>query len=117
MVFVADFVYGESQYLRMWIAPFDGSAGGYINALIGFLMLVSTIFSLMGLVKPDIITKKNVFVAIIIVFIEVILCILLIGYAAVALDAVYWDPDVGFYGGIVSGIISLILYYLLLREF
>ncbi len=119
LVLVADFAYGYryGYYVESWFWINSGTAiYGAIVILMGILLLTSSIISILGFVKPEIIPKIVVLIGMILALVVVIISALGIGVIAIEFGDYDWGPEAGFYGAIIGGILTALFLFLAWRE-
>jgi len=109
--------------------------GSLIVSLIGAVLLLATDFingwkyigypstasfrtlvALVTLYKQELVKKEYIRYTMVLSLIVFIICIVGIIYVAIEFEDYYWEPDAGFYGGIIGSLLTTIFLSLAWRE-
>jgi hypothetical protein len=112
--------FGEAVVYEDWnkyyyYIELDFTIAGFIVLIVGLLLLICTFITIMALIDKKYL--NNVMVNIVIIISLVVVLIAIIGtIIGVALTDDYW-VDFGFFGAVIGGLITLILYLTLKKNY
>ncbi|MFX1237251.1 MAG: hypothetical protein ACFFAS_06230 [Promethearchaeota archaeon] len=119
--FIGTIIIFAANYVGVWAGAyyyegaFSDTLESILMTLAGFLLLITALFSIMGLAKPDIVTKKNILVILGLLGLSLLLSVIVIASLAITVDYEWW-PEAGLYAGIVAPLLSLALTFLIYKE-
>ena len=120
LLFVTDFANGWKYIGYPSTASFrifaNETVSGILVILMGVLLLICTLVILVALYKPELVKKEFVRYTMVLSLIVFLICIIGLIYVAIEFEDYYWDPDAGFYGGIIGSLLTTIFLFLAWRE-
>ena len=89
---------------------------GILIIMMGVLLIICTLVALVALYKQELVKKEFIRYTMVLSLIVFILCVVGIIYVAIEFEDYYWEPDAGFYGGIIGSLLTTIFLSLAWRE-